>query len=92
MADPIGSASPLQPSAPIECSKPVSGKHEVLQSSLQAALKSQVPFYHTEEMVVELSKLEDGPKKKIEWKKRERKRKAEKDLANISDEEELHSD
>ena len=92
IAAPIGSAPPKPTSGTVECSKQESGKHEVLQSTLQAALKSQVPLYRTEELVVELAKLEDDPKNKIEKKKRERKRKMEKDLPNISDEEEIHDD
>ena len=90
IANPIGSPSAKPTSGTIDSSKVGSGKHEVLQSTLQGALKGQLPFYRTEEMVVELSKLKDDPKKKIEKKKHDRKRKSEKDLVPLSDEEELH--
>ena len=90
IADPIGSHSSKPTSGTMDSSKVGSGKHEVLQSSLQAALKRKVPFYRTEEMVVDLSKLKDDPKMKIEKKKHDRKRKTEKDLVTLGDEEELH--
>ena len=89
IADPIGSPSPKPTMGIIDSSKVGSGKHEVLQSSLQGAIKRQVPFYRTEEMVVELSKHKDDPKKKIEKKKHDRKRKMENDLVTLSDEEEI---
>ncbi len=92
IAAPLGSATPKPTSETMECSKQESEKREVFPSSLHPALNSQVPFYRTEELVVELSKLEDDPKNKIEKKKRERKRKRERELENISDEKEIHDD